>query len=149
MCTAFNANFDGDQIAVHVTLSHDAIAEASFLMLFSHNIFNPANETPLAVPTKDSTQGARKGFSDTALKTADAGFLTRRLIDVAQNVITTEKDCNTLRGLTISILVNKDEIAGPVFNRILGRVSLRDKYDSKNKKLLVAAGTEITEEAAQ
>jgi DNA-directed RNA polymerase subunit beta' len=95
-----------------------------------------------------STHGARKGLADTALKTADAGYLTRRLVDVAQDVITREEDCGTLRGLTISTLVNKDEVAEPISDRILGRTSLHDIYDPNTNKLLVAAGEEIKEELA-
>jgi DNA-directed RNA polymerase subunit beta' len=96
-----------------------------------------------------STHGARKGLADTALKTADAGYLTRRLVDVAQDVITTKEDCGTLRGQTISTLVNKDEVAEPISDRILGRVSLHDIYDPHTNQLLVAAGEEIVEEIAQ
>ncbi len=95
-----------------------------------------------------STHGARKGLADTALKTADAGYLTRRLVDVAQDVITTEEDCGTLRGLTISTLVNKDEVAEPISDRILGRISMEDIYHPLTNKLLVAAGEEIVEEVA-
>ena len=95
-----------------------------------------------------STHGARKGLADTALKTADAGYLTRRLVDVAQDVITREDDCGTLRGLTISILVNKDEVAEPISDRILGRVSVHDIYDPTTNKVLVKAGEEIIEEVS-
>ncbi|MEM7382841.1 MAG: DNA-directed RNA polymerase subunit beta' [Bacteroidota bacterium] len=95
-----------------------------------------------------STHGARKGLADTALKTADAGYLTRRLVDVAQDVITTEEDCGSLRGITIATLVNKDEVAEPVSKRILGRVAVKDIYGPTTNKLLVSAGSEITEELA-
>lgn len=95
-----------------------------------------------------STHGARKGLADTALKTADAGYLTRRLVDVAQDVITTEEDCGTLRGLIVTTLVNKDEVAEPISERILGRVTVHDIYDPITNELLVNAGKEITEELA-
>lgn len=95
-----------------------------------------------------STHGARKGLADTALKTADAGYLTRRLVDVAQDVITTEEDCGTLKGITISTLVDKDEVAESVSKRILGRVAVNDIYDPATNQLVVAAGSEITEELA-
>lgn len=95
-----------------------------------------------------STHGARKGLADTALKTADAGYLTRRLVDVAQDLITTEEDCGTLRGLLVTTLVNKDEVAEPISGRILGRVAMHDIYDPTTNELLVNAGSEITEELA-
>ena len=94
-----------------------------------------------------STHGARKGLADTALKTADAGYLTRRLVDVAQDVIITEDDCFTLRGLEASALKNNEDIIESLSERISGRVSLNDVYDSKNN-LLVSAGEEISNEIA-
>ncbi|GIV28151.1 MAG: hypothetical protein KatS3mg027_1965 [Bacteroidia bacterium] len=75
-----------------------------------------------------STHGARKGLADTALKTADAGYLTRRLVDVAQDVIITETDCGTLRGITMSALKQGDEIIESLYDRILGRVAFNDVY---------------------
>jgi len=96
-----------------------------------------------------STHGARKGLADTALKTADAGYLTRRLHDVAQDVVVREEDCGTLRGLTISALKDNEEIVESLFERILGRVTLHDVYHPLNGKLIVEAGNEITEEIAQ
>ncbi|MEL6413273.1 MAG: DNA-directed RNA polymerase subunit beta', partial [Bacteroidota bacterium] len=95
-----------------------------------------------------STHGARKGLADTALKTADAGYLTRRLVDVAQDVITTEEDCGTLRGRTVSALKEDDEIIEPLADRILGRVALQDIHHPTTDKLLVPAGEEITEDLA-
>ena len=92
-----------------------------------------------------STHGARKGLADTALKTADAGYLTRRLVDVSQDVIVREVDCGTLRGIEVTALKKNDEIVEPLSERILGRVSLHDVYDPLTKDLLVAAGEEITE----
>ena len=71
-----------------------------------------------------STHGARKGLADTALKTADAGYLTRSLVDVAQDVVINENDCGTLRGLTVSALKKNDDIVEPLYDRILGRVAL-------------------------
>ncbi|MEL6152902.1 MAG: DNA-directed RNA polymerase subunit beta', partial [Bacteroidota bacterium] len=95
-----------------------------------------------------STHGARKGLADTALKTADAGYLTRRLVDVAQDVITTEEDCGTLRGRIVSALKEDDEIIEPLADRILGRVALQDIHHPTTDKLLVPAGEEITEALA-
>ena len=96
-----------------------------------------------------STHGARKGLADTALKTADAGYLTRRLVDVAQDVIINQEDCNTLRGLTVSALKDNEEIVEPLGERILGRVTVHDVYDPLTEKLIVAAGEEIDEAIAQ
>ena len=96
-----------------------------------------------------STHGARKGLADTALKTADAGYLTRRLVDVAQDVIITEADCGTLRGLTISALKENEDVIQPLGERILGRVSVNDIYDPLDTdRLIVGAGQEITEAIA-
>ncbi|WP_234736405.1 DNA-directed RNA polymerase subunit beta' [Tellurirhabdus bombi] len=95
-----------------------------------------------------STHGARKGLADTALKTADAGYLTRRLHDVAQDVIITEDDCGTLRGIQISALKDNEDIVEPLSERILGRVSVHDIYDPLSKDLIVLAGQEINEEIA-
>jgi DNA-directed RNA polymerase subunit beta' len=96
-----------------------------------------------------STHGARKGLADTALKTADAGYLTRRLVDVAQDVVINEEDCGTLRGIATSALKDNEEIVEPLYDRILGRTSLHDVYDPINDQLVVRAGTEITEQVAQ
>jgi len=93
-----------------------------------------------------STHGARKGLADTALKTADAGYLTRRLVDVAQDVVITEEDCGTLRGIAISALKDNEEIVEPLYDRIIGRTSLHDVYHPQSEQLLVAAGELITEE---
>ncbi|MCS6824209.1 MAG: DNA-directed RNA polymerase subunit beta' [Cytophagaceae bacterium] len=95
-----------------------------------------------------STHGARKGLADTALKTADAGYLTRRLVDVAQDVIINEIDCGTLRGITISALKDNEEIVEPLSERILGRVSVHDVYHPVTNEILVRSGEEITEEIA-
>ncbi len=92
-----------------------------------------------------STHGARKGLADTALKTADAGYLTRRLVDVAQDVVITEEDCGTLRGLETSALKDNEDIVQPLYDRILGRVSLHDIFDPVTDELIVAAGGEIDE----
>jgi len=96
-----------------------------------------------------STHGARKGLADTALKTADAGYLTRRLVDVAQDVVINEKDCGTLRGLTISALKKSEEVVESLYDRILGRVALHDIYDSSTGELIILGGEEITEEIAE
>ncbi|MFL2612245.1 MAG: DNA-directed RNA polymerase subunit beta' [Cryomorphaceae bacterium MED-G14] len=93
-----------------------------------------------------STHGARKGLADTALKTADAGYLTRRLVDVAQDVIVNIDDCNTLRGITVEALKKNEEIVETLGERILGRVSLHNIYNQLNEdKLIVNAGEEIDE----
>ena len=96
-----------------------------------------------------STHGARKGLADTALKTADAGYLTRRLVDVSHDVIITEEDCGTLRGLVCTALKNGDEVVSSLYERILGRVSVHDIFNPSTGKLIVAAGEEITEDIAQ
>lgn len=96
-----------------------------------------------------STHGARKGLADTALKTADAGYLTRRLVDVAQDVVINETDCGTLRGIAISALKDNEDIVEPLYDRILGRTSLHNVYDPINDTLLVRAGEEITEDVAK
>ena len=95
-----------------------------------------------------STHGARKGLADTALKTADAGYLTRRLVDVAQDMVVNEEDCGTLRGLSVQALKDNEEIVESLFERILGRVSVHDIYDPITEELIVESGAEITEEVA-
>ena len=95
-----------------------------------------------------STHGARKGLADTALKTADAGYLTRRLVDVAHDVIINEEDCGTLRGLVCTEIKNNDEVVASLGERILGRVSVHDIIDPTNGELIVAAGEEINDIAA-
>ncbi|MGB0777745.1 MAG: DNA-directed RNA polymerase subunit beta' [Flavobacteriaceae bacterium] len=95
-----------------------------------------------------STHGARKGLADTALKTADAGYLTRRLVDVAQDVIVNEEDCGTLRGLTVEPLKKNDEIVEPISERIVGRVSLHDVFAPGTDTLLVKANEVISDELA-
>ncbi len=96
-----------------------------------------------------STHGARKGLADTALKTADAGYLTRRLVDVAQDVVIKEEDCGTLRGIATTALKDNEDIVEPLYDRILGRVSLHDVYDPANDKIIANGGIEITEEVAK
>ncbi len=96
-----------------------------------------------------STHGARKGLADTALKTADAGYLTRRLVDVAQDVVINEKDCGTLRGLTISALKKNEDVVETLFDRILGRVTLHDVYDPETGEVIIEAGREINEAVAK
>ncbi len=95
-----------------------------------------------------STHGARKGLADTALKTADAGYLTRRLVDVSQDVVITEEDCGTLRGIATSALKDNEDIIEPLSDRIEGRMSLHDVYDPVTDQLLVGAGEEITNNIA-
>ncbi|MBR1620923.1 MAG: DNA-directed RNA polymerase subunit beta' [Prevotella sp.] len=96
-----------------------------------------------------ASHGARKGLADTAMKTADAGYLTRRLVDVSHDVIITEEDCGTLRGLECTALKNGDETISTLYERILGRVSVHDIVDPTTGSLIVAAGEEITESIAQ
>ena len=95
-----------------------------------------------------STHGARKGLADTALKTADAGYLTRRLVDVAQDVIINEEDCGTLRGLAMTALKNQEEVVESLYDRILGRVSVHDVFHPQTGELMVANGEEINEDVA-
>ena len=96
-----------------------------------------------------STHGARKGLADTALKTADAGYLTRRLVDVAQDVVITEEDCGTLRGIAISALKDNEDVIEPLSDRIEGRTSLHDVYDPQTDELIIHGGEEITTEIAR
>jgi len=96
-----------------------------------------------------STHGARKGLADTALKTADAGYLTRRLVDVSQDVIVNEEDCGTLRGLEVSALKDNEDIVESLSERILGRVTVHDVYDTITNELIAESGSEITEEIAR
>ena len=96
-----------------------------------------------------STHGSRKGLADTALKTADAGYLTRRLVDVAQDVTITQYDCGTLRGIAISALKDNEAVVEPLADRILGRVSLHDVFDPLTDRLIVSANELIDEERAQ
>ena len=96
-----------------------------------------------------STHGARKGLADTALKTADAGYLTRRLVDVSQDVIINEEDCGTLRGLEITPLKKNDEIIEPLSDRIEGRVSLHDVFDPISDEVLIHANEVISSELAK
>ena len=91
-----------------------------------------------------STHGARKGLADTALKTADAGYLTRRLVDVAQDVVINDEDCGTLRGIATSALKDNEDIIEPLSDRIEGRTSLHDVYDPQTEQLIVSAGEQIS-----
>jgi DNA-directed RNA polymerase subunit beta' len=96
-----------------------------------------------------STHGARKGLADTALKTADAGYLTRRLVDVAQDVIISEDDCGTLRGITISALKKNEETVESLYDRILGRVTLHDIFHPNSGELIARAGQELNEDKSR
>jgi DNA-directed RNA polymerase subunit beta' len=95
-----------------------------------------------------STHGARKGLADTALKTADAGYLTRRLVDVSQDVIINQDDCGTLRGLIATALKKNDEVVEPLYDRIVGRTSVHDIFHPDNEELIVNAGEIISENVA-
>ncbi len=96
-----------------------------------------------------STHGARKGLADTALKTADAGYLTRRLVDVSNDVIITEDDCGTLRGLVATAIKNNEEVVESLYERIIGRTTVHDVFHPLTGKLIVSAGEELTEEISQ
>jgi DNA-directed RNA polymerase subunit beta' len=96
-----------------------------------------------------STHGARKGLADTALKTADAGYLTRRLVDVSQDVIINEDDCGTLRGLVATAIKKNEEIVESLYERILGRTTVHDVYHPLTGELIVEAGKELTEDLAK
>ncbi|MBM3185562.1 MAG: DNA-directed RNA polymerase subunit beta', partial [Bacteroidetes bacterium] len=96
-----------------------------------------------------STHGARKGLADTALKTADAGYLTRRLVDVAQDVVINSNDCGTLRGIVATALKKNDEVVEPLYDRILGRTSVHDIYFPESDNLIIEAGELISEEVAK
>ncbi len=96
-----------------------------------------------------STHGARKGLADTALKTADAGYLTRRLVDVAHDVIISEEDCGTLRGLLVDVLKKNDNVVESLYERILGRTALHDTYHPQTGELIARAGEELTEEISK
>jgi DNA-directed RNA polymerase subunit beta' len=93
-----------------------------------------------------STHGARKGLADTALKTADAGYLTRRLVDVSQDVIINEPDCGTLRGLQATAIKNNEEVVETLYERILGRTTVHDVYHPSSGRTYFPAGEELTEE---
>ncbi|NMC39676.1 MAG: DNA-directed RNA polymerase subunit beta', partial [Bacteroidales bacterium] len=96
-----------------------------------------------------STHGARKGLADTALKTADAGYLTRRLVDVAQDVIINEEDCGTLRGLVATAIKKNEEVVETLYERILGRTAVHDVFNPLTGDLIVESGEEITEDIAK
>ena len=97
----------------------------------------------------NSTHGARKGLADTALKTADAGYLTRRLVDVSQDVIVTEEDCGTLRGIEVKSLKKNEEVIEDIADRIVGRTSLHDVYDPISGDILVKSGQMIDDTIAE
>jgi DNA-directed RNA polymerase subunit beta' len=96
-----------------------------------------------------STHGARKGLADTALKTADAGYLTRRLVDVSQDVIINEEDCGTLRGLVATAIKKNEEVVETLYERILGRTAVHDVYHPLTGELIVESGQELTEDLAR
>ncbi len=95
-----------------------------------------------------STHGARKGLADTALKTADAGYLTRRLVDVSQDVVVSQPDCGSLRGLVAGAIKKNEEVVETLYERILGRTTVHDVYNPLNNELIIGSGKEITEEIA-
>ena len=115
-------------------------------------------ETPIIANFKEgltvleyfnSTHGARKGLADTALKTANSGYLTRRLVDVAQDAIVTQEDCGTTRGITVAAVVEGGEVVSSLYERTLGRTVVEDVVDPVSGKLLAAAGTAVTEDIAE
>ena len=95
-----------------------------------------------------STHGARKGLADTALKTADAGYLTRRLVDVSQDVIIAEEDCGTLRGIAAAAIKNNEEVVASLYERIIGRTSVHDIYHPLTGELIIKSGDKITDDIA-
>jgi len=97
----------------------------------------------------NSTHGARKGLADTALKTADAGYLTRRLVDIAQDVVITEEDCGTINGIETSALMEEDNIIESLYDRIVGRYAVDRVRDPRTKKIIIEANQEITEDIAR
>ncbi len=116
----------------------------------SRTLFSPNFKEGLSVLEYFiSTHGARKGLADTALKTADAGYLTRRLVDVSHDVIINEPDCGTLRGLVATAIKNKDEIVESLYERIMGRTSVHDIYNPLTGEKIVEAGEMITEDIAE
>ncbi|MEA1872875.1 MAG: DNA-directed RNA polymerase subunit beta' [Bacteroidota bacterium] len=96
-----------------------------------------------------STHGARKGLADTALKTADAGYLTRRLVDVCQDVVISEPDCGTLRGIVATSIKKNEEVVETLYERILGRTTVHDVYHPQSGELIIGSSEEITEAIAQ
>ena len=96
-----------------------------------------------------SSHGARKGMTDTALKTANSGYLTRRLVDVAQDVVVREKDCGTDRGLEVTAITNGNEMIEPLYDRIMGRYTMKSVFDPKTGEKIVGKNVLIDEEMAQ
>src|SRR5256885_6187935 len=96
-----------------------------------------------------STHGARKGLADTALKTANSGYLTRRLVDVTQDLVVIEDDCGTTQGMAMKALVEGGEVVEPLRERILGRVAATDVYNTENQEIMIAAGTLLDEDAVE
>ena len=158
------SNFDGAHNPIHMMVDSGARGSTSQLRQLAGMrglIANTAGKT-IEVPIRAnyreglnileyfiSSRGARKGLADTALKTADAGYLTRRLVDVSHDVIINEEDCGTLRGLVCTDLKNNDEVIATLYERILGRVSVHDIIHPQTGELLVAGGEEITEDIAK
>ena len=122
---------------------------ASGAEIIENPIISNLNEGMSVLEYFISTHGARKGLADTALKTADAGYLTRRLVDVSHDVIITENDCGTLRGLIATAIKNKDEIVESLGERILGRTSVHDIFNPLTGELIIKAGEEIREKDAE
>ena len=147
------ARGSGDQIAqlagMRGLMAKPQKAGAEGQTIIENPILSNFKEGMSVLESFISTHGARKGLADTALKTADAGYLTRRLVDVAHDVIINEEDCGTLRGLECRALKEGDEIISSLGERILGRVSVHDVIDPLTGKVLVEAGEEITESIAQ
>jgi DNA-directed RNA polymerase subunit beta' len=96
-----------------------------------------------------STHGARKGLADTALKTANSGYLTRRLVDVAQDLVITEEDCGTTQGIVVTPLIEGGDVVEPLHERVLGRVTVQDIYDPKSNELIIPQGTLLDEEGVK
>lgn len=146
------ARGSGDQIAqlagMRGLMAKPQKAGASDANIIENPILSNFKEGMSVLEYFISTHGARKGLADTALKTADAGYLTRRLVDVSHDVIITEEDCGTLRGLVCTALKEGDRVVASLADRILGRVSVHDIFDPNTGELIVASGEEITERIA-
>ena len=143
--------FESNGIVVYAQESNDK-AEEVFTPSTEKNTPISATEVAEGMSVLEyfiASHGARKGLADTAMKTADAGYLTRRLVDVSHDVIINEDDCGTLRGLNCTALKSGEEIMASLYSRILGRVSVHDVLDPRTGNVICAAGEEITEARAQ
>ena len=130
-------------------LGHSQLGAQRWIQIIENPILSNFKEGLSVLEYFISTHGARKGLADTALKTADAGYLTRRLVDVSHDVIVNEEDCGTLRGLVCTELKNNEEVIASLYERILGRVSVHDVIHPITGEVIVRSGEEIREDAAK